>query len=217
MIYNASGTVVIPDNIDRYRITEIENSYSNSILGARLEVTGIIIPDSVTSIGYGAFMGSGLTSVAIPKGVTAVSDEAFSYCGRLSDVTFPDTLTDIGESAFYGNSSLTDLNIPDGVTSIGGSAFSRCVSLSEVIIPASVTYIGDGAFAWCSELSSVTIPASVTSIGNGAFDAPNARMYDDVTEETYFGSSKLVLIVEEGSAAERFAVENGIPWRWLSR
>ena len=49
------------------------------------------IPDSVTSIGSGAFSGcSGLTSVTIPDSVTSIGDYAFYGCSRLMNVTFSD-------------------------------------------------------------------------------------------------------------------------------
>ncbi len=64
---------------------------SNNILiidGA--EVKGdLVIPDGVTSIGYGAFSGcSGLTSVTIPNSVTSIGFCAFNGCSGLTSITF---------------------------------------------------------------------------------------------------------------------------------
>jgi hypothetical protein len=42
------------------------------------EITNLIIPNSVTSIGSSAFYGSGLTSVTIGSGVTSIGDNAFN-------------------------------------------------------------------------------------------------------------------------------------------
>ena len=129
-----------------------------------------IIPDSVTSIGDGAFDScSSLHSVTIPDSVTSIGDRAFSFCSSLQSVTIPDSVTSIGDSAFYFCSSLHSVTIPDSVTSIGDGAFDGCSSLHSVTIPDSVTSIGDCAFFYCSSLQTVTIPDSVTSIGVGAF------------------------------------------------
>ena len=129
-----------------------------------------IIPDSVTSIGDGAFEDCwSLQSVTIPDSVTSIGDLAFYDCRSLHSVTIPDSVTSIGESAFYRCSSLQSVTIPDSVTSIGDDAFHECLSLQSVTIPDSVTSIGDSAFSGCSSLQSVTIPDSVTSIGDCAF------------------------------------------------
>ena len=128
------------------------------------------IPDSVTSIGAGAFGGcTSLTSVTIPDSVTSIGQHAFNGCRSLTSVTIPDGVTSIGAYAFSECSSLTSVTIPDSVTSIGGIAFGNCKSLTSVTIPDSVTSIGGGAFQGCISLTSVTIPDSVTSIGDGAF------------------------------------------------
>ena len=130
-----------------------------------------IIPDSVTSIGDGAFEDCwSLQSVTIPDSVTSIGDLAFYDCRSLHSVTIPDSVTSIGESAFYRCSSLQSVTIPDSVTSIGSSAFESCSSFQSVTIPASVTSIGESAFEGCSSLQSVTIPDSVTSIGDSAFE-----------------------------------------------
>ena len=130
----------------------------------------VTIPDSVTSIGAAAFRGCDeLTSVSIPNGVRSIENSTFSGCRGLTGVNIPDSVTSIGVKAFDGCISLTSMNIPDSVTSIGERAFSRCTGLSSVSIGNGVKSIGDGAFLNGGRLTSVSIGNSVTSIGSAAF------------------------------------------------
>ena len=145
-------------------------SYAKHLFVNDIEVTELVIPNGVTSIGQYAFVScSSLTSVTIGNSVTSIGNRAFEYCSNLTSVTIGNSVTSIGDYAFYNCRSLTSIEIPNSVTSIGGSAFFNCSSLTSVTIPNSVTSIGDGAFYNCSGLTSVTIGNSVTSIGEEAF------------------------------------------------
>ena len=152
------------------------------------QVRKLIIQDSVTSIGSGAFSGcTGLTSVTIPDSVTSIGNYAFWNCTGLISVTIPDSVTSIGSSAFEGCTGLTSVMIPNSVTSIGSSAFSGCTSLASVTIPNSVTAIETYVFTDCTGLTSVTIPNSVTSIGYCAFYGCTAltKVYFIGTQESW--------------------------------
>ena len=136
------------------------------------EIESYIIPDSVTSIGDGAFDGcSSLSSIAISDSITSISAWTFDGCSSLRSLVIPDSVTSIGNEAFRGCSSLCSLVIPDSVTSIGDGAFDGCSSLRSLVIPDCVTSIRDGAFDGCKSLRSLVIPDSVTSIGDGAFSS----------------------------------------------
>jgi hypothetical protein len=116
--------------------------------------TTYAIPNSVTSIGYGAFAESSLASVMIPDGVTIIGAAAFFECSSLTSVMIPNSVTGIGIQAFSG-SSLTNVTIPDSVISIGEYAFESCNSLTNVTIGTNVTSIGSYAFAYDDSLTSL--------------------------------------------------------------
>ena len=132
-------------------------------------LTSAEIPNSITSIGEDAFYYSSLSSVTIPNSVTSISKSAFSGCRRLTSIIIPDSITSIDSDVFSYCEFLTSVTIPDTVTSIGDSAFYNCSSLTNVTIPSSVTSIGGNAFSGCESLTTVTIPKSITSIGFATF------------------------------------------------
>ena len=105
-------------------ITKFVSSSSTDI-----ELPSVIDGKSVTSIGGRAFNAydieacKNLTSIIIPDNVTSIGYDAFSGCTGLTSVIIPDSVTSIGGLAFYGCTSLTDVTIPASVTSIGGGAF----------------------------------------------------------------------------------------------
>ncbi len=163
---NVSGEIIIPSEIEGYPVVGIgDNAFQYCE-----NLSGVTIPDSVTSIGEDAFYDcENLTSITIPDSVTSIGEDAFRYCTSLTSVTIGNSVTSIGEDTFYGCENLTSITIPDSVTSIGDWAFYYCSSLTSITIPDSVTSIGDSAFSYCSSLTSITIPDSVTSIDDSAF------------------------------------------------
>jgi len=148
------------------------------------EITSLVIPDGVTSIGSYAFWGcSRLTSVTIPSSVTRVGASAFTDCYRLEAVRISDLSAWCAISfsnaesnplccahrLYLNGEEIANLVIPNGVTSVGNDAFSGCSGLTSITIPDGVTSVGNDAFSGCSGLTSITIPDGVTSIGNDAF------------------------------------------------
>ncbi len=97
-----------------------------------------------------------LTSIVFPNSVTTIGKDAFAGCSGLTgELTIPSSVINIGESAFARCTGLSgELNIPNSVTSIDSYAFSYCTGLSSVILPNSVTNFGYyNPFVGCSGLT----------------------------------------------------------------
>jgi len=136
----------------------------------RAQITAVILPDALTSIGSSAFSDCDrLREITIPDSVTNIGDKAFYGCDELGSVTIGSGVTSIGEYAFGGMCSFGEITIPDNVTSIGNSVFEGNEGLTSVIIGNGVTSISACAFRDCAGLTSVTIGNGVTSIDHSAF------------------------------------------------
>ncbi len=197
-----------------FTLNEDGQSYSVSIGECTDKVVGI--PSTyddkpVTKIAAEGFKKSNVTSVVIPNSVTSIGDMAFYDCSNLTSVTIGNSVTSIGNSVFDGCDNLTTITIPDSVTSIGNSAFFSCYNLTEVHYTGTIdqwaminfygsysnplhaslhyaryfyingaevtevnlttaTYVSSYAFYDYDKLTSVTIGNSVTSIGAYAFE-----------------------------------------------
>ena len=204
----------IPESVsydgDVYPVTEIgAYGFDNGVL------TRVEIPDTVTTIGEGAFTGNAeLTEVTIPGSVTEIGAYAFSGCHALilycEAASAPD-----GWSEYWNGECPVIWDCADNDTTEDGSVYAEIggirYALSDgvatvfdgtaltdaVTVPASVTYAGDtytvtaiGAYAFYgSEAVSITLPDSVTEIGVSAFDGcynlTELYIPDGVTELPY--------------------------------
>ena len=76
----------------------------------RCPVTVLTIPDSVVSIGRGAFESVSVSTLNLGSGVTTIGDYAFGSCESLTALTLPDSVTSVGEGAF-SETGLTTLTV----------------------------------------------------------------------------------------------------------
>ncbi len=161
--------LVIPEEVSGKTLTAIQsNAFKNCDF-----LKFVTIPDSVTSIGADAFVGTAYYKDAShwEKGVLYIGKHLIkAEASLVGAYTIKEGTLTIADYAFSNCTSLQSITIPDSVTSIGSSVFRDCTSLESVTIPGSVTGIGEWAFYGCTSLESVTIGNGVTSIGSYAFE-----------------------------------------------
>lgn len=150
--------IVIPSTYDGLPVTNISDF---AFMRCKL-ITSIYVPDSVTSIGKGAF--------ALCYSLTCIDVHLMNdYYQSIDGNLYSKDGTILIQYAI-GNPSNT-FNIPNSVTHIGAIAFFDCDSLSYIRMTSSVTVIGEGAFAECTSLTSIlNFPNSITNIGSSAFE-----------------------------------------------
>lgn len=165
------------------------------------QLTDVIIPDGVTSIGYSAFSGcTSLTNITIPDGVTiSVDSDAFCKCPGLADkkgfVIIKNMLF-----GYFGEKS--DIVIPKGVTTICSGAFAENQTIKSVKIPDSVTTIGSEVFHENRKLKELYIPDSVVEFNSNNF---------------CLCLKSLVIYGKKGSVAEEIAEDNSIKFKAVKK
>ena len=129
-----------------------------------------VIPETVTTLGNEAFMGSRLERMHIPATVLTMGTDVFRGTSRLSEFTFSSNspLTQIPGRAFQ-QSALPRIEIPARVTVIQAEAFYLSSLEQMTFAPNSViTRISHGVFVG-SRLTTFEIPATVQELGEGVF------------------------------------------------
>lgn len=217
--YDIYGTLILPDDGSITAIGDAIFDDEGNISGRAgfmdcYNMTGIVIPDSVTSICDSAFeCCSMLTTVNIPNSVTSIGNSAFYECFSLTNITIPNSVTNIDKWAF-NNTGLGSVVIANDATNTGVYTYGRREALTSTNIPESVTNIGDYAFSNCNNLTNVTIGKGVVYIGDGAFDSCeslstisyNAVNYVDFNPAA-FGSDMSEIFLIIGSDMETISKE----------
>ncbi len=157
----------------------------------------VVVEEGITSIGAYTFNNKRyLLSVTLPESLVTIGECAFAGCQSLEEINLPDSVSEIGQKSFLLCSGLKEIPLPASVTKIPFGAFIACFGLTEFTVPDSVVSIDMYAFQQCKNLETVTIPASVTEIGERVFDKCE---------------SLKTVIVEKGSYAEKYCLENNLP------
>ena len=190
------GATALPDSAFRYDKALAEVNFRPD-LGRLVTVgdyafdttalTSVTLPDSVVSIGKGAFAdNAALTSVHLGSGVASIGESAFVDANALASLSVApaNSMYTVEDGVLYSKGDAgrtlvlylptktdTDVTVPDGTVAIADAAFANNTSLRRVVLPEGLTTIGYGAFDGDANLTDLVIPDSVTVarglVGNG--------------------------------------------------
>lgn len=186
---HCEGEVAIPNSVtDAEGQSYTVNGIASNAFKNNQNVASITIPESVTSIGSGAFDGcSAIKELVIEDATSTLSlaNSQFSDCplktvyvGRnLSYDTFRNSY-----APFYENTSMAAVAFGDNVTDIPYSMFFGCSGLTSITIPETITTIASGAFYRCSGIKELVIEDATTTLSLATSQFSNCPL-----ESVYLG------------------------------
>lgn len=170
---------------------------------ARSSLKKMTFPQSLETIGYGAFYGcNDLVSVLLPDNISKVEPNAFvgtgyyekfmnssksdflisgkcllAYKGDSAKVTIPDGVKVIAAEAFKNHTEIKKVTFPDSLQVIGEGAFENCTALSKITWGNQEMQLHDRAF-YNTAIKSVTLPETVKSVGLLVFPVTTVTRYE---------------------------------------
>lgn len=169
------GSVVIPSMTNGLPVTSI----TSRAFQLWPNLTGVVIPDTVTNIESRAFgdfhapsgapVQGSLTSLVVGTNNPVYMSEngvlfnksqttLIQYPqGKAESYTIPNSVLSIADSAFYYCNNLTNTTIPNNVINIGNGAFASCGNLTNILIGDGVAIVGTNAFFFCTNLRTITV------------------------------------------------------------
>lgn len=163
-----SGTVTIPEGI---------TTIGPAAFCQRSELTEVVLPSTLTTLGQDCFSGCSISNFTIPASVTSIAiggvppypDSIVVESGNTAYRCVDNCLIEIASKTLllgYGNCIIP----ADGsVAHIAEKAFYSS-KLTSIVIPEGVTTIGSSAFSYSSRLTTITLPVSLATIEYSAFN-----------------------------------------------
>jgi hypothetical protein len=128
--------------------------------------TGTIPDDgSVTELLSYCFANTDITGMVIPESITTISNNAFSRCYNLTTIQLPNTLEVLDATCFAWCNKLTGVVLPSCVKDIKTYAFNSC-ALDSIVIPGSVNNVLERSFGDMPSLKTVTFEPKLDANGN---------------------------------------------------
>ena len=184
----------------------------NEAFSGCYNLTNIILPNSITTIGSNTFNNcNSLTSIIIPNSVTSIGDYVFEYCGNLENVIIGSGVTTIGTNAFkecnnlksvtfentndwyYSNEDNTDLTLINVTNESDNATYLRNIHTNywyrKNIINTTTNDIKNTTYNLPAGLYTININGEIntTTIANikaAIIDNSNAKIFLDLSNTT---------------------------------
>ncbi|EAY03969.1 surface antigen BspA-like [Trichomonas vaginalis G3] len=150
----------------------------------------LVVPDGLTEIGLGTFIGKKLKSISF-NGATLnnINIQAFQS-SSIESISLPSSLSSIGRECFANCVNLKtvtfDRNSP--LTVISMKCFENCKLLENIILPSSITTIQEYAFSGCSKIGDIGLSSTqISNIDTYAFKNSGITILDNAHNEITFG------------------------------
>ena len=172
----------IDKNSPSYSIRSETRWIGGSAFAGCKSLVGIVVPNSVIDIGYGAFNGcSSMSSITIGENVRKIDGSAFYGCLSLLSLDIPASVSQIGEMAFKECSSLQGISVDENNSyfqSIDGVLYSKDTAIlycypaakqvSRYTVCSGTRTIPRDCFSGCSYFKAIRMPSTVDYLGYSA-------------------------------------------------
>lgn len=175
------GKIIFPSAINGDPVTTIVAG--NMSKEEKAKVKEIILSDSVTTIGKGAFSYyHNVTDMELPDAVQNLEDQSFYGCTGLKRIKFGKSVQNLGANPFGYTPALESIEVDiDNTTYYSennclirrGENGEKILELGckTSVIPNDVTELKRSSFFYCLGLTSINIPASVIKMNGNPFSA----------------------------------------------
>ena len=140
--------------------------------GGYTGIKTIVLPETLTTIGAGAFKITTLVSINLPESLTSMANNVFNGCTSLKAITIPSNLETISETTFQSCTALetVDFSNAKSLKTIGSRAFYKTSALKKAILPEGLTTLNALVF-YNSGVEEVYLPSTLVTISSGT-DSP---------------------------------------------
>lgn len=165
----SSPTITIPDAINvndkEYQVVSI-GSYA---CGSNVDCDIVALPQYLTTIKSNAFYCCQAKTISIPNSVTSIGNGAFDYCENLERIRIPDLIEDVSFSWFYGCKNLCIIELSQNVKSV--TPYEGLPNLFTLVchsedVPSDNLPVGEEIYSCCVEGTLYVPSASIEQYRN---------------------------------------------------